>query len=53
MDAGYFSDTAVRDLLAVKDGEIDFLKRQIEILKAQCDSLSLQLHNQECTKCKT
>ena len=40
MNPGYYSEEAVKDLLAIKQGEIDFLKKQVEILTSQCDCLS-------------
>lgn len=43
MNPGYFSETAVRDLLAVKTGEIEYLKKQIELLTAKCNLLAEEL----------
>lgn len=43
MNPGYYSETAVRDLLAVKTGEIDFLKQQINTLTNKCEMLALEL----------
>ena len=53
MDAGYFSEAAVRDLLAVKNGEIDFLKKQITQLTAECTRLAELVHKQENGQHKT
>lgn len=43
MNPGYYSETAVKDLLAVKTGEIDFLKQQIITLTNKCEMLALEL----------
>jgi hypothetical protein len=35
MDTGYLSKQAVADLLAVKDGEIDYLKEQLRAVRTE------------------
>lgn len=49
MSNGYFSEAAVKDLLAVKNGEIDFLKKQIQNLIDKCNSL--EQRKLECEHC--
>jgi hypothetical protein len=51
MNPGYFSEAAVKDLLAVKTGEIDFLKKQVEMLTSKCDSLSAELAKRSLVTC--
>lgn len=51
MNPGYFSEAAVKDLLAIKTGEIEFLRRQVEILTSKCDSLSAELARKDIVKC--
>jgi hypothetical protein len=51
MNPGYFSDAAVRDLLAVKTGEIDFLKKQVESLMDKCNSLTAELGKRDSVEC--
>jgi hypothetical protein len=51
MNPGYYSDEAVKDLLAVKDGEIDFLKKQIESLTSHCNYLSDKVNKLTLNKC--
>lgn len=49
MNPGYFSEEAVRDLLAIKTGEIDYLKKVIQNLTDQNNSLQEKLIR--CDKC--
>lgn len=51
MNPGYFSEAAVRDLLAIKTGEIEFLRKQVEILTARCESLCDELARRDPAKC--
>jgi hypothetical protein len=51
MNPGYFSEAAVKDLLAVKTGEIDFLKQQVAALTRKCDSLVEELEQAKLTVC--
>jgi len=51
MNPGYFSETAVKDLLAVKTGEIEYLKKVIEQLQVDNNSLQEQLIASRCSKC--
>jgi hypothetical protein len=51
MNPGYFSEAAVKDLLAVKTGEIDFLRKQVELLTSKCDLLSAELARRDLVKC--
>jgi len=43
MNPGYFSEQAVKDLLAIKNGEIDFLKKRIDNLTIERNSLADEL----------
>lgn len=43
MNPGYYSEEAVSDLLAVKDGEIDFLKKQNSKLQQRINLLEERL----------
>jgi hypothetical protein len=51
MNPGYFSEEAVKDLLAVKNGEIDYLKKTITLLTFERNSLQEQLAHLQETKC--
>lgn len=51
MNPGYFSEEAVKDLLAVKNGEIDFLKKTIVLLTFERNSLQEQVANLQELKC--
>lgn len=51
MNPGYFSEAAVRDLLAIKTGEIYYLRKQVEILTSKCDSLTAELARRDSIKC--
>ena len=51
MNPGYFSEEAVKDLLAVKNGEIDFLKKTIVLLTFERNSLQEQVTNLQELKC--
>lgn len=51
MTSGYLSREAVNDLLAIKNGEIDFLRKQIETLTNKCDSLLDELSRKSEIKC--
>lgn len=43
MDSGYFSAQAVKDLLAVKEGEKDLLIKTIKNLESQIELLKNEL----------
>lgn len=51
MNPGYFSEEAVKDLLAVKDGEIDYLKKTVTLLTFERNSLLEQIANLQARKC--
>lgn len=51
MNPGYFSEEAVKDLLAVKNGEIDYLKKTILLLTFECNSLREQVATLQEAKC--
>ncbi len=51
MNPGYFSEEAVKDLLAVKNGEIDYLKKTILLLTFERNSLLEQVSNLQERKC--
>lgn len=51
MKPGYFSEEAVNDLLAVKQGEIDYLKKTVTLLTFERNSLLEQLANVQERKC--
>jgi hypothetical protein len=51
MNPGYFSEEAVKDLLAVKNGEIDYLKKTIVLLTFERNSLQEQVTNLQELKC--
>jgi hypothetical protein len=52
MEPGYLSNTAVKDLLAVKEGEIIHLKNSVLDLQKQVIDLQKQLLNRTCS-CKS
>lgn len=51
MNPGYFSEEAVKDLLAVKEGEIDYLKKTITLLTFERNSLLEQIAHLQERKC--
>lgn len=44
MTSGYLSREAVNDLLAIKEGEKDFLRAQIRALEQEVESLKKQIN---------
>lgn len=51
MNPGYFSEAAVKDLLAIKEGEIDYLKKTITLLTFERNSLTEQIAHLQERKC--
>ena len=51
MNPGYYSEEAVKDLLAIKNGEIDYLKKTIVLLTFERNSLLERVANLEETRC--
>lgn len=42
MESGYLSREAVKDLLAVRDGELDYLRKQVHTLETSIELLRKQ-----------
>lgn len=51
MNPGYYSEEAVKDLLAVKNGEIDYLKKTIVLLTFERNSLLEQIAKHQEIRC--
>lgn len=47
MISGYLSREAVSDIIAIKEGENDYLRQQIISLQAEVESLKKQLQQYE------
>lgn len=47
MNAGYYSEQSVKDLLAVKDGTIQFLSKENQHLKNQLEHLQKRVEKLE------
>jgi hypothetical protein len=48
MNPGYYSEAAVKDLLALKSGEIDYLKKQLLEQSLLTAELQHKLRNCKC-----
>lgn len=47
MESGYFSREAVKDILAVREGEIIYLRNRVDVLEADNDTLRKHIDHLE------
>ena len=43
MESGYLSRDAIKDLLAVRNGEIDYLRSRVEYLESENEQLNRRI----------